>query len=262
MPTPGSTPRNGIISDELQSAALRGLRVPDPSWSNTDLYLEKCLLHPDPGLEDTLRESRAAGLPPIQVSPLQGKLLHLLVRAIGARRVLEVGTLGGYSAIWIASALPPDGLLTTLEVDARHAQVAQRNFQRAGLGARVDLLVGPALENLPKLHEERAGPFDLVFIDADKPNNPAYFEWALRLARPGALVLVDNVVREGKVLDEASADPSVRGTRALLEQMGRDPRVLATALQTVGSKGHDGFAAAWVLPHMEASRGPTRSFKS
>ena len=180
------------------------------------------------------------------MSATQGRLLQVLARSVGARRVLEVGTLGGYSAIWMARALPTDGHLDTLEVDVHHAAVARASLDAAGLGDRVEVHVGAALDSLPKLAQSGAAPYDLTFIDADKPNNPAYFTWALQLSRPGSLIVVDNVVRGGAVADAGSSDPSVVGSRQVLELMAREPRVVATALQTVGSKGYDGFALAYV----------------
>jgi predicted O-methyltransferase YrrM len=215
-------------------------------WTHIDRYLASQLAAHDEALDAALRESSAAGLPEIQVSPTHGKLLHLLARAASAKKILEIGTLGGYSAIWMARALPPDGRLVTLEFDPKHAEVARRNLARAGVGDRVEIRIGAALDTLPRLVEEKAGPFDLVFIDADKQHNPDYFAWALRLARPGTFIVVDNVVREGSVLDATSEDASVQGTRRVLDAMAREPRVVATAIQTVGLKGHDGFAIALV----------------
>jgi len=216
------------------------------SWAAVDTYLHDRLVPHDQALAAALAASEAAGLPAIAVSPTQGKLLQILAQALGARRILEVGTLGGYSAIWMARALPPGGRLVTLEVDARHAEVARANLARAGLAAVAEVRLGPALETLPRLAAEGAGPFDLAFIDADKPSNPEYFEWALRLARPGALILVDNVVRDGRVIDAAGGDESVRGVRRLLDRIAAEPRVSATAIQTVGIKGWDGLAIARV----------------
>ena len=219
----------------------------DKLWDNVDHYLESSLLPPDDVLGEASRASTEAGLPAIAVSPLQGELLHILVRLMGAKRVLEVGTLGGYSAICMARALPPGGSLVTLEVDARHAAVARANLERAGLAGVVDVRVGPALESLPRVAEEFGeGSFDLSFIDADKTNNPAYFAWALRLTRAGGAIVVDNVVRDGMVADEDSADASVLGVRRLMEAMGGEPGVRSTAIQTVGVKGYDGFAIALV----------------
>ncbi|MFN2569162.1 MAG: O-methyltransferase [Candidatus Dormibacteria bacterium] len=217
------------------------------SWTAVDGYLAGALLASDPVLEQALRSSDAAGLPAIQVSPLQGKLLHLLARAQGARRILEIGTLGGYSAIWLGRALPADGRLVTLEMDARHAEVAQANIDHAGLSRIVHLRLGPALETLPRLVDEGAGPFDLVFIDADKALIPEYFTWSLRLAQAGSMIIVDNVVRGGAVLDASSGDPDVQGLRRFNEQLSTEPRVTATALQTVGGKGWDGFTLALMI---------------
>jgi predicted O-methyltransferase YrrM len=217
--------------------------VADPIWSDVDAHLAGLLVGPDPALDAALAANAAAELPPVDVTALQGKLLHLLARAIGARRILEVGTLGGYSTIWFARALPPDGRVVTLEVNPRHAEVARKNLARAGVDGLVELVGGPALETLPTL----AGPFDLVFIDADKPANPDYLEHALRLTRPGSMIIVDNVVRGGRLLDADSDDPTVLGNRRLVEMLAAEPRVSATVLQTVGAKGHDGFALALVL---------------
>lgn len=219
----------------------------DKTWTDVDRYFEDVLLGPDPALQEALEASEAAGLPGISVSPLQGKLLFLLARLQGARRILEIGTLGGYSAIWMARALPADGRLVTLEVDAGHAEVARANLERAGVAHLVDVRLGAALETLPRLAEEGAGPFDLTFIDADKPALPDYFRWALRLSHPGSLIVVDNVVREGEVLDEASDDPRVTGVRRLNELLAAEPRVTATAIQTVGRKKHDGMALVLVI---------------
>ncbi len=213
-------------------------------WSDVDRYLTDLLIPVDPDLDAAVQDSREAGLPPINVPANQGKLLHLVARISGARRILEIGTLGGYSTIWLARALPPGGRLTTLEADPRHAEVARRNLARAGLAEVVDIRVGPALETLPTLTDE--APFDLVFIDADKPNNPEYHAWSLRLSRPGTVIIGDNVVRGGAVLDVDSTDPSVVGTQRYLERVGAEPRLTATAVQTVGAKGHDGFTLAVV----------------
>lgn len=218
----------------------------DP-WSAVDAYLEEKLVPVDPVLEETLRRSTAAGLPDIQVTASQGKLLYLLASSLGARRILEIGTLGGYSATWLARALPPDGRLVTLDVNPTHVEVARANLARAGLAARVDFRLGPALETLPKLLAEQQGPFDLVFIDADKPSTRAYFDWALKLSRPGSLIVVDNVVRRGELANAASADPNVVGMRRLLDALAAEPRVSATGIQTVGAKGYDGFVLARVL---------------
>jgi predicted O-methyltransferase YrrM len=216
------------------------------SWTAVDRYISERLIKKDEAQTETLAANAAAKLPAIDVSPPQGKLLNLLARSIGAKRILEIGTLGGYSTIWLARALAPGGRLITLEFDARHANVAQKNISREGLSHLVDIRVGPALDALPKLEQEGAGPFDLAFIDADKENNANYFRWALKLARPGALIIVDNVVRDGAVVDLANDDPMIVGTRALFDALAAEPRVSATAIQTVGSKGWDGFAIALV----------------
>jgi predicted O-methyltransferase YrrM len=213
-------------------------------WTSVDEYLASTLIGPDEYLEAALRDSEAAGLPAIQVTPLQGKLLNFLARLAGARRILEVGTLGGYSTIWLARALPPEGRLVTLEIDPKHADVARRNVERAGLAGVVEVRLGRALDLLPQLAAE--GSFDLAFIDADKPSNPDYFEWALKLSRPGGLIVIDNVVREGAVVDAESNDAAVVGVRRVLELIAAEPRVTSTALQTVGAKGYDGFSVSLV----------------
>lgn len=218
----------------------------EAAWSAVDRYVDSRLVPEDEALRLAVADANAAGLPPIQVSPSQGKLLHLLARLAGAHRILEVGTLAGYSTIWLARALPPGGRLVTLEIDAQHVEVARRNLARAGVGDHVEVVLGDARASLRRLVDDRAEPFDLVFIDADKPSNVAYLEAALRLVRPGALIVVDNVVREGGILDAESADPSVVGTRALFEAVAREPRLSATAVQTVGVKGWDGFLLARV----------------
>jgi predicted O-methyltransferase YrrM len=216
-------------------------------WNNVDDYFTALLAPADDTLTAALRDSDAAGLPPIGVAPNQGKLLQLLAQIQGARRILEIGTLGGYSTIWLGRALPADGRLITFEYDATHAEVARRNLARAGLDKISEVRVGPALESLPKLADENPEPFDFVFNDADKVNNPHYVEWALKLTRPGSLIVLDNVVRGGGVTDEAGTDPSVRGTRAALELIAAHPKLSGTAIQTVGSKGYDGFALARVV---------------
>jgi len=215
-------------------------------WKSVDQYIADQLISPDAVLDETLAANAAAGLPSIDVAPNQGKLLHLLALATGARKILEIGTLGGYSTTWLARALPEGGRLITLEFSAKHAEVARKNIARAGLDNVVTLRLGPALDTLPQLVQEGEGPFDLIFIDADKPNLANYLTWAVRLARKGTLILVDNVIREGQVIDEASDDPAVQGARRLFEALAAEPRLQATALQTVGSKGHDGFAMAVV----------------
>ena len=215
-------------------------------WTAVERYLTDLLVAPDPALEAALQASMAADLPAIHVPSNLGKLLQLLARAQGARRILEMGTLGGYSTIWLARALPADGRLITLEADPHHADVARANIARAGLAQVVELRLGAALETLPQMVAEGAGPFDLIFIDADKPGYPDYLTWALKLARRGSLIVADNVVRAGAVIDAASADPQVQGVRRFLEMLTAEPRVSATAIQTVGSKKYDGFALALV----------------
>ncbi len=215
--------------------------VPE-QWQVVDELLDRLLLADDPALSAALADSSAAGLPPIEVSAQSGRLLYLLTRISGARRVLEIGTLGGYSTICLARAVGPTGSVVTLEYNPRHAEVASANLQRAGVADRVDILVGPALETLPGL----AGTFDLVFIDADKENNSAYLTWAVRLARPGTVIVVDNVVRAGRIVAPAPDDGQGRAVRDMLELMGSDERLEAAALQTVGAKGWDGLAIARV----------------
>jgi predicted O-methyltransferase YrrM len=215
-------------------------------WTQVDRFLTDLLLPADPVLEEALAAGVAAGLPAINVAPNQGKLLYLLARIIGARRILEIGTLAGYSTIWLARALPPGGHLVTLEANPTHADVARCNLARAGLEKVVDLRVGPAADTLPQLIAEAGTPYDLVFIDADKPSYPDYLAWSLQLTRVGGLIIGDNVVRDGKVADASSPDENAQGARKFLELLAAEPRVEATALQTVGSKGWDGFALALV----------------
>jgi len=219
----------------------------DSTWTAVDDYVTGALAEEDAALVNALAASQAANLPAINVTAPQGKFLHLLARTYGARRILEIGTLGGYSTIWLARALPVGGTMISIEAEPRHAAVARANLARAGVAHLVDLRVGRALDVLPQLDREGAAPFDLTFIDADKPNTPEYFEWALRLSRPGSVIIADNVVREGAIADAANPDPSVRGMRRLLERIAAEPRVSATVIQTVGAKGYDGFALALVL---------------
>jgi predicted O-methyltransferase YrrM len=219
----------------------------DDLWNAVDAYVGDLLFPNDPPLTAALEASEAAGLPTIAVSPTQGAFLNILARSKGARTILELGTLGGYSTIWMARALPPGGHLTTVEADPRHAEVARANIARAGVADLVTLRLGKALDVLPALAAEGRGPFDLIFIDADKENTAAYFDWAIRLGRAGTLIIVDNVVREGEIIDATSDDPLVQGVRRFLSALSREPRVtVATVLQTVGSKGYDGFAIAVV----------------
>lgn len=220
------------------------------NWNAVDRYINDRLLVPDPALSAALQASDAAGLPQISVSASQGKLLQLLAQAQGARSILEIGTLGGYSTIWLASGLPRDGRLITLEFDPKHAEVARANVARAGLADIVELRLGRALDTLPQLVAENRGPFDLIFIDADKPGYPDYLAWALRLSRRGTLIIADNVVRDGAVVDAASTDPAVQGVRRFIDMLAAEPRVSATAVQTVGSKGYDGFAIALVTAEL------------
>lgn len=216
-------------------------------WSRVDEYWASLFVPSDAALEGAQSASHAAGLPAISVAANQGKFLGLLAQIQGARRVLEVGTLGAYSTIWLARALPPQGRVVTLELDPKHAQVAQKNLERAGLDDRVEVRVGRALDSLALLHAEGVEPFDFTFIDADKQSIPEYFEWALKLSKPGSVIVVDNVVRRGAVLDEASGDANVLGVRRFNQLLAKTPGVSATAIQTVGSKGYDGFALIRVL---------------
>jgi predicted O-methyltransferase YrrM len=225
-----------MISDELQK-----------TWTAVDEYIDSQLVPPDAALDFARQTSEAAGLPQIAVTPSQGKLLHLLARSVGAVNVLEIGTLGAYSTIWLARSLGEGGRLVTLEADAKHAEVARGNIANAELSDRVELREGAALDTLPELAAEGLAPFDFIFIDADKENNANYFAWALKLARPGSMIFIDNVIREGEVADEASDDPTVLGVRRLNEALAKEPRVVATTIQTVGAKGYDGFTLALVL---------------
>ena len=219
----------------------------NPLWAVVDDYLVEKLIPADPVLDDALEANAQAKLPAIDVSPLQGKFLHLLAKLRGAARILEIGALGGYSTIWLARALPPNGKLISLEYEPRHAKVATANVARAGLASIVEIRVGAAADSLAALSAEGTEPFDFIFIDADKPNNPVYLDWALRLARKGTLIVTDNVVRDGEIADAESTDPSVVGTQTMFAQMSEEPRLSATAIQTVGAKGYDGFALALVV---------------
>jgi predicted O-methyltransferase YrrM len=218
-----------------------------PLWTAVDRYLGDLLAPSDEHLDAALKANRKAGLPAIDVSLLQGKFLHVLVQMTQAKRVLEIGLLGGYSTIWMARALPRGGRIVSLEFSPKHADVARANLRRAGVLSRVEIRVGPALESLPVLASERGGKFDLIFIDADKGNNPHYLEWALKLSRRGTVILVDNVARQGKIIDAKSADPDIQGTRRCLAMMAANPRLSAFAMQTAGVKGLDGFAMAVVI---------------
>lgn len=216
-------------------------------WTAVDRYITDMLLPSDPILDAALHDSEAAGLPPHNVSPNQGKLLMLLALIHKAQNILEIGTLGGYSTIWLARALPVNGRLISLESNPEYAEVARNNITRAGLHHLVEIRVGKAVDTLPKLTTEDCNPFDLIFIDADKPSNPEYFAWALKLARKGSVIIADNVVRDGTVIDINSDDPKVQGVRRFNEMLSHEPRVSATAIQTVGNKGYDGFAIALVM---------------
>jgi predicted O-methyltransferase YrrM len=222
-------------------------RKPEETWVAVESYLDGLLIPADAALDAALADSAKAGLPEIAVSASQGKLLHLLAKMQGARKILEIGTLGGYSTIWLARALPARGRVVTLEAEKKHAEVARRNIARAGLSGKVEVRVGPALAMLSQMAGERRAAYDFVFIDADKENTTEYFEWALRLSRSGSVIVVDNVIRDGEVADAASSDPRVQGIRRFNEALAREKRVSATTIQTVGSKGYDGFTLAVVL---------------
>ena len=211
-------------------------------WTAVDTYIKEKMIPADAVLSAAQQNGIEAGLPPIAVSPAQGKLLYLLARMCGAKNVLEIGTLAGYSTIWMARTLPAGGRVITLELDAKHAEVSRKNFAMAGLAGSIEVRLGSALDSLPKLVEERRGPFDLIFIDADKTNIPAYFDWSLKLSRPGTVIVVDNIIRDGKVIDGDSKDPNIQGVRQFNDLLATDKRVSATEIQTVGEKGYDGFA--------------------
>jgi predicted O-methyltransferase YrrM len=216
-------------------------------WTAVDDYIAGLFVPPDSALDGALQAAEDAKLPAIQVAPNQGKLLGILAKSIGARKILEIGTLGGYSTIWMARALPLGGKLITLEIDPKHAEVARANFVRAGVSDCVELRQGKAIDSLPQLLDEGLAPFDLIFIDADKPSNADYFAWALKLCRKGSLIIVDNVIRNGNVIDAASSDDSILGVRRFNEMAAAEPRVMVTEIQTVGSKGYDGLAIALVV---------------
>jgi predicted O-methyltransferase YrrM len=222
-------------------------RKPAKTWVAVEKYLDGLLMPPDPVLDAALADSAAAKLPEIAVTPSQGKLLHLLAKMAGARKILEIGTLGGYSTIWLARALPKEGLVVTLEADPKHFEVAQQNIQRAGFEKRVQRRLGRALDMLPQISAEGMGPFDFFFIDADKESTTEYFNWALRLSHVGSVIVVDNVIRDGEVADAETTDQQVQGIRRFNEELAREERVSATTVQTVGSKGYDGFALAMVV---------------
>ncbi|MGA8087917.1 MAG: O-methyltransferase [Terracidiphilus sp.] len=216
-------------------------------WKQVDQYFTDALIAPGDSFNAALDANRKADLPAIDVTPLQGKFLELLVHATGARRVLEIGTLGGYSTLWLAHALPENGIVVTLELDPHHAEVAIGNLEFAGLANKVDLRIGPAAESLTALAQEQNAPFDFIFIDADKASYPEYLQWSIKLSRPGTLIVADNVVRDGKVIDPESPDPHIQGVRHFTELVAAELRLSTTVLQTVGSKGYDGFAISVVL---------------
>jgi predicted O-methyltransferase YrrM len=215
-------------------------------WAKVDRYIVDKLLPDDPAMAAIIVANAEGGLPAIDVSAAQGRFLELMVRITGARKILEIGTLGGYSTTWMARALPEGGKIVTLEYAPSHAEVAKANFSRAAVAERIEVRVGPALDSLPGVESDGLGPFDLVFIDADKPNNPHYLDWAVKLSRPGTVIILDNVVRDGGVIEKKSEDAGIKGTRAAFDLIGSHSRLTATALQTVGAKGYDGFAIAVV----------------
>jgi predicted O-methyltransferase YrrM len=216
-------------------------------WKQVDDYFSNALIPADADLDEALRANHEAGLPEIDVTPLQGRFLEVMVRATGARRILEIGTLGGYSTIWLARTIPEDGVVVTLELEPKHAEIAGANLANADLTSRVDLRIGPAAETLAALVAEPAAPFDFIFIDADKATYPEYLQWSLKLSRPGTLIVADNVVRDGQVIDPENPDPNIQGVRRFTDLLAREPRLRATVLQTVAGKGYDGFAIAVVL---------------
>ena len=217
------------------------------TWKQVDQYFTDAVIAPGDRFNAAMEANRKADLPPIDVTALQGKFLEIMVRATGARRVLEIGTLGGYSTLWLASALPENGVVVTLELEPRHAEIAMHNLKTAGLANQVDLRVGPAAETLKALAQEHTAPFDFIFIDADKASYPEYLQWSIKLSRPGTLIVADNVVRDGKVVDPESPDPHIQGVRRFTELVAAEPRLSTTVLQTVGTKGYDGFAISVVL---------------
>jgi len=216
-------------------------------WTSVDDYINSITVGTDAALDAAAASAAAAKLPPISVTPAHGKLLHLMVRAQGAKRILEVGTLAGYSTIWLARAVPPGGRVITLEANATHADIARANVERAGLSGRIEIRLGNALDTLPQLAAEKQPPFDFTFIDADRPNLAEYFDWAVRLSHPGSVIVVDNVVRKGGVIDASSDDPNIKGVRRFNDRLKDDTRVSATMVQTVSAKGYDGFAMALVV---------------
>jgi predicted O-methyltransferase YrrM len=210
-------------------------------WNDVDIYFSSKLQESDQIMDSILKANTEAGLPAIDVSPNQGKLLYLLAKLKAAKNILEIGTLGGYSSVWLARALPEDGHIVTLEFSEKHANVAKENVRNAGLENKIDIIVGPALETLPTLEKKGFSSFDFIFIDADKPNNPNYLKWALELSRPGTVIIADNVVRNGKVIEDDNEDSNVQGIRQFIDLLSEESRIDSTAIQTVGAKGYDGF---------------------
>jgi predicted O-methyltransferase YrrM len=220
--------------------------MPEEIWNKVDDYLDKMIVDQDHALLAALKDSEEADLPPINVSPPQGKMLHILARSLSAKRILEMGTLGAYSTIWLARALPDDGEMLSLEVNQKHAEVSRRNLERANLSKKVKIILGPALDSLSTLYKNGSKPFDFIFIDADKQNYPGYLDWAIKLSHPGSMIIVDNVVRKGSIIEAGNTDPNVKGVNEMLSKIRSYKNIIATAIQTVGVKGHDGFALIYV----------------
>jgi predicted O-methyltransferase YrrM len=220
--------------------------MPEEIWNKVDDYLDKMIVDQDHALLAALKDSEEADLPPINVSPPQGKMLHILARSLSAKRILEMGTLGAYSTIWLARALPDDGEMLSLEVNQKHAEVSRRNLERANLSKKVKIILGPALDSLSTLYKNGSKPFDFIFIDADKQNYPGYFDWAIKLSHSGSMIVVDNVVRKGSIIETGNTDPNVKGVKEMLSSIRSYKNIIATAIQTVGVKGHDGFALIYV----------------
>ena len=220
--------------------------MPEEIWNKVDDYLDRMIVDQDHALLAALKDSEEADLPPINVSPPQGKMLHILARSLSAKRILEMGTLGAYSTIWLARALPDDGEMLSLEVNQKHAEVSRRNLERANLSKKVKIILGPALDSLSTLYKNGSKPFDFIFIDADKQNYPGYFDWAIKLSHSGSMIVVDNVVRKGSIIETGNTDPNVKGVKEMLSSIRSYKNIIATAIQTVGVKGHDGFALIYV----------------
>ena len=220
--------------------------MPEEIWNKVDDYLDKMIVDQDHALLAALKDSEEADLPPINVSPPQGKMLHILARSLSAKRILEMGTLGAYSTIWLARALPDDGEMLSLEVNQKHAEVSRRNLERANLSKKVKIILGTALDSLSTLYKNGSKPFDFIFIDADKQNYPGYLDWAIKLSHPGSMIIVDNVVRKGSIIEAGNTDPNVKGVNEMLSKIRSYKNIIATAIQTVGVKGHDGFALIYV----------------